>query len=320
MGAVILTEPKDYSRRAIRTLGKVGRVCSWSEAVSDPRTRSAAVVLVVKLGMKISKQVMDRLPNLKIIGTSTTGLNHIDMAEVKRRGIKVISLRGEIKFLRSIFPTAEETIGLMIMLMRNLSWGFDAVRKGRWDKEKLYGHELSGKTLGVIGFGRLGSMVARFAKALGMEVLACDPYVSAAAIHRSGAKKVSMDEVFKKSDVVSLHVLLTEKTNRLVKRRHFQLMRPMAYYINTARGEINDEAALLEALKRKWIAGAALDVLANEDPRGGHIRDHPLVRYARAHKNLIIVPHLGGATFESMAKTEKFIAEKIALFFRDIRK
>ena len=89
-------------------------------------------------------------------------------------------------------------------------------------------------------------------------------------------------------------------------------MKPSAYFINSARGELVDEAALLEALKKKWIAGAALDVLADEDPRGSHIRNHPLVRYARTHQNLIIVPHLGGATFESMARTEEFIAEKIA--------
>lgn len=312
---IIITEPIGYSPRAIALLRKLGRVHSWPEASWHQAVRNAVDVLVVKLGMKISKQVMDRLPNLKIIGTSTTGLNHIDTAEAARRGIKVISLRGETKFLRSIFPTAEETIGLIIMLMRNLPWGFDAVRKGRWDKEKFYGHELAGKTLGVIGFGRLGSMVARFARALGMEVLACDPHVSAGAMRRAGARKVSMDSVFRNADAVSVHVILIPATYNLIKRRHFRLMKPTAYYINTARGEINDEPALLEALKRKWIAGAALDVLANEDPRGGHTRNHPLVRYAMAHKNLIIVPHLGGATFESMAKTEEFIAEKILRFF-----
>ena len=311
----LLTEPKGYSPRAISILKTLGPVATWQNAQTKRVLLKRADILVVKLGMKISKAVMDQMPRLKAIGTSTTGLNHIDMAEATRREIRVLSLRGETKFLRSIFPTAEETIGLMIMLMRNLPWGFDAVRQGRWDKEKFYGHELSGKTIGIVGFGRLGSMVARFARTFGMEVLACDPYVSAAMIRRGGAKKVPTDVVFKKSDVVSVHVLLTEKTRGLVQHRHFKLMKPTAYYINTARGEINDEAALLEALKKKWIAGSALDVLANEDPRGGHIRNHPLVRYARTHKNLIIVPHLGGATFESMARTEDFIVEKIRRFF-----
>lgn len=311
MHLTILTEPKGYSPRAVALLKSLGPVVPWSEARRKPALARRATILAVKLGMQISKAVMHRLPNLKIIATSTTGLNHIDLAEAERRGIKIVSLRGETKFLRTIFPTAEETIGLMIMLMRNLPWGFDAVRRGRWDKEAFYGRELSGKTLGIVGFGRLGSMVARFGRTFGMAVIACDPRVPAAAVRRAGARKVPMDEVFRRSDVVSLHVLLTGGTRGLVTRRHFRQMKRTAYFINTARGELVDEKALLEALRKKWIAGAALDVLADEDPRGGHVKTHPLVRYARTHRNLIIVPHLGGATYESMARTEEFIAEKV---------
>ncbi|RJQ36773.1 3-phosphoglycerate dehydrogenase [Candidatus Parcubacteria bacterium] len=308
---IALTEPKGYSPDAIRTLSRVGEVLAWDAVRRDPERRRRTVALAVKLGVRVSSGMIDSLPNLGVIGTSTTGLNHIDMAAAARRRITVASLRGETKFLRSIFPTAEETIGLVIMLMRNLAAGYDAVRRGRWDKEELYGHELAGKTIGVIGFGRLGSMVARFARALGMRVLANDPYVSAATVRRGGGVKVSLERLLKESDVVSVHVLYTDAVKNLIGRKHFRLMRPQAIYINTARGELNDERALLEALQKKWIAGAALDVLANEDPKGGHVKNHPLVRYARNHRNLIIVPHLGGATFESMAKTEDFIAQKI---------
>lgn len=317
MSVIILTEPKGYSAKAIRILKSLGPVYAWPQARKKPKILRFADVLVVKLGMQISKSVMDRLPNLKIIGTSTTGLNHIDMAEAVRRGIKIISLRGETKFLRTITPTAEVTIGLMIKLLRNLHVGYEGIMKERWWKEKCYGYELTGKTLGVLGFGRLGSIVARSARVLGMDVIACDPFVSAAAIRRAGAKKVSMEEVFRRSDVVSNHVLHTPATTNLVKHRHFRMMRPTAYYINTARGELNDEQALLKALQKKWIAGAALDVLACEDPKGRHVIGHPLVRYAQRRKNLIILPHLGGATFESMAKTEEFITERIV---REIKK
>lgn len=315
MHLTILTEPKGYSPAAVAILKTLGPVASFHDA-KKKRLLERADIMVVKLGMKISKKIMDAMPRLAIIGTSTTGLNHIDMEEAKRRRIAVLSLRGETKFLRTIFPTAEETIGLIIMLMRNLHAGFDAVREERWLKERFYGYELFGKTIGIVGFGRLGSMVARYARAFGMEVVACDPHVSAATMRRAGAKKVSMDDVFRKSDIVSIHVLLTPKTAHLIKRRHFKLMKRNAYFINTARGEIIDEVALLAALKKKWITGAALDVLANEDPRGAHVKDHPLVRYARTHNNLIIVPHLGGATFESMARTEDFIAEKIVRSLR----
>ncbi len=318
--SAIITEPRNYSPKAIAVLKKLGPVFSWREAKSNKVVLSKAEILVVKLGIKISKNVMGLMPNLKIIGTSTTGLNHIDIIETGKRRIDIVSLRGETKFLRTITPTAEETIGLMIMLTRNLPWGFDAVRRGRWDKEKFYGHELNGKTLGVLGFGRLGSLVARMAKPFGMEVLACDPFVAASKMSRFGVRKVGMDELFRKSDIVSVHVLLTAKTEKLVKRRHFRLMKPTAYFVNTARGELVDEKALLEVLNKKWIAGAALDVLADEDPRGRHVKNHPLVRYARSHKNLIIVPHLGGATYESMAKTEEFIAQKIVQALRAARR
>lgn len=312
MSAIILTELKGYSPKAVAALKKIGPVFGWNRVKTDKKILAAAEALVVKLGVKISKAVMDTMPNLKIIGTSTTGLNHIDLKEAERRGIRIVSLRGETKFLQTIFPTAEETVGLMIMLTRNLGAGFDAVRQGRWDKEKLYGHELAGKVLGIIGFGRLGTMVARFARALGMEVIACDPFVDQKTMARAGVKKVTMEECFRKADIVSIHVLLIPKTEGLVKARHIALMKPTAYFINTARGELVDERALLDALKKKKIAGAALDVLANEDPRGRHVKNHPLVRYAKTHRNLIIIPHLGGATYESMAKTEDFIVKRVS--------
>ncbi|OHA10145.1 MAG: hypothetical protein A3A44_01385 [Candidatus Sungbacteria bacterium RIFCSPLOWO2_01_FULL_60_25] len=312
MHLTILTEPKGYSPKAIAALRKLGPVAAWREARQKPAALKSATILAVKLGMKISKRVMDQLPNLKVIGTSTTGLNHIDMAEAERRGIAVVSLRGETEFLRTIFPTAEETMGLMIMLMRNLHLGYRGILAEEWWKERSYGHELAGKTLGVIGFGRLGSIVTRYATTLGMKVLASDPNVSEADIEAGGAKKVSQEELLKNADIVSLHVLHTPELNDMIGRNEFRMMKPTAYYINTARGELNDEAALLEALAGGWIAGAALDVLANEDPTGAFLKGHPLVAYAKDHPNLLIVPHLGGATFESMAKTEDFIAEKIA--------
>ena len=319
MHLTVLTDPKDYSEKAVRLLKSLGPIVNWREARKNSAILNRADILVVKLGMRISKPVMDQLPNLKIIGTSTTGLNHIDLEEVKRRGIAIVSLRGETKFLKTIFPTAEETVGLMIMLMRNLHVGYEGILAEKWWKERSYGHELYLKTLGILGFGRLGSIMAKYAHAFGMKVIACDPHVSKAAMARSGAKKVDMDALFRRADIVTNHVLHTPKTQYLVRRKHFRLMKPTAYYINTARGELNDEAALLEALKKKWIAGAALDVIENEDPTGTNLKGHPLVRYARQHKNLIIMPHLGGATFESMARTEDFIAEKVKGFVQNFK-
>ena len=317
MHTIILTEPKGYSPKAVSILKKLGPVYTWQKAVSKPKILCSADILVVKLGMQISKKVLERLPDLKIIATSTTGLNHIDLEEAESRGIRIVSLRGEVKFLKTITPTAEETIGLMIALMRKLPWGFEAVKRGEWQREKLYGNELYGRMLGIVGFGRLGSIVARYARCFGMAVLAYDPYVSQRAMHKLGVEKVTMNQVFRRSDIVSVHVLLTDKTRNLIKAKHFRLMKPAAYFINTARGEIVDERALLDALRKKRIAGAALDVLSGEDPKGGHIKRNPLVEYAKRHENLFIVPHLGGASFDAMAKTEEFIAQKV---LREIKK
>lgn len=317
MSIIILTEPKGYSFKATAILKKIGSVYTWPDAIRKSGIMRSADILMVKLGMKISKKVIDQLPNLKIIATSTTGLNHIDVDEARRRGIKIVSLRGETKFLRTITPTAEETIGLMIALMRKLPWGFDAVRRGEWEREKYYGNELCGRILGIIGFGRLGSMVAKYARCFGMRVISADPLVSVSVMRRHGVKKVALDIVFRKADVVSLHVLLAPETESMIKARHFRLMKPTAYFINTARGELIDEEALLKVLQEKRIAGAALDVLSNEDPKGGHIERNPLVEYAKHSDSLFIVPHLGGASFDAMAKTEEFIAEKIV---RELKK
>lgn len=306
MHTIILSEPKGYSSKAIATLEKIGKVYPWRKD-----KLSSADVLVVKLNRQISKAVFDQLPNLKIIGTSTTGFNHIDMDEAKRRGIKIVSLRGETKFLKTITPTAEETIGLIIALMRKIPWAFESVKRGEWRREKYYGNELYGRTLGIIGFGRLGGIVARYARCFGMRVIAADPFVSSLAMRRVGVKKVTMDNVFRKADVVSIHVLLTPKTENMITARHFGLMKPTAYFINTARGELIDEDALLKVLQRKKIAGAALDVLRGEDPSGDHVRRSALARYAKDNDNLLIVPHLGGASFDAMARTEEFIAQKI---------
>ncbi len=150
-----------------------------------------------------------------------------------------------------------------------------------------------------------------------MRVIAADPFVSESVMRRSGVRKARTDDVFRKADVVSLHVLLTPETENMITKKHFRLMRPHAYFINTARGELVDEKALLEALRKKWIAGAALDVLSGEDPKGGHIKNNQLVEYAKRHDNLLIVPHLGGASFDAMARTEEFIAEKVV---REIKK
>jgi D-3-phosphoglycerate dehydrogenase / 2-oxoglutarate reductase len=169
---------------------------------------------------------------------------------------------------------------------------------------------LHGKTAGVVGYGRIGRMVADYLRAFGMRVLAADPVVNRAPA--PGVEMTSLEDLLERADLVTLHVSLTERTNGFFGKREFAAMKSGAWFINTSRGELIDESALLDALGSGRIAGAALDVLCDE--RSSGMNDHPLVAYARTHENLLITPHVGGCTLESMQHTEEFLAEKVVRF------
>ena len=311
---ILITEPLDYSKKALTIYKSLGQVCVWSEAKLSEK--KSADILVIGLKYQIDEKFLDQIPNLKVIASPATGLNHLDLAEIKSRGIKIISLRGRKGFLKNVPSTAEETFALVLSLVRNIPWAFDDVKKGGWDRIQWRGRQLMGKTIGLAGFGRLGKIVARYAKAFNMNVIACDPNVSEKFMKSRGVVKVSTAELFKKSDIVSLHVLLTNETHNLVKENHLKLMKPTAYLINTARAELVEKGVLEKALKQKWIAGAAVDVLWDEKGDGSHLKKDPLVAYARKNKNLIILPHIGGATYEAMQVTQDYIADLVCKYFK----
>lgn len=299
-----ITEPRDYSSKALAAYRSLGRVIFKSQPVASTD------ILVVRLAHRIDKSWLDKMPRLKIIATPTTGLNHIDLLEAQKRKIKIISLKGHTSFLKDIPSTAEETLALMMALVRNIPWAFDDVKRGRWHRDQWRGHQFIHKTLGILGVGRLGKIMAKYAKALGMNIIGADPYVDALTMKRYGVRKVNTETLFKNADIVSIHVALEKNTHDLVQEKHLKTMKSTAYLINTARGEIIDEKALLKALKQKWIAAAALDVMKDEIG-GQHLKNNPLLRYAMTHNNLLIVPHIGGATYEAMQVTEEFIANLV---------
>ena len=300
-----ITEPIDYSEKALAVYRSMGRVVFDSRPLKDAR------VLVVGLRHQIDKKWIDAMPNLKIIASPATGYNHLDVEYAHKKGIKIISLRGRTSFLKNIPSTAEETMALIFSLARHISASFDDVKRGHWDRLRWRGHQLLHKTIGLLGFGRLGKLVAKYSKPLGMKVIACDPYISKNTMKKMGVGKVEMNYLFKHSDIVSLHVLLNKDVYNLVKAKHFKMMKPSVYLINTARGELIEKGALEKALKNKWIAGAALDVMWNERGDGGHLKNNSLVEYAKKNNNLIIVPHIGGATFEAMETTQDFVADLV---------
>lgn len=268
-------------------------------------------ILVVGLGLNIDKAVLDKADNLKIIATATTGLDHIDVGYAKSKGMEVVSLRGETEFLNTITSTAELAFGLMIDLLRLTHHAFFDVKNYHWDRESFRGHSLLGQTLGIVGLGRLGIAMARYANAFGMKVLACDPNLDDNVFIDNNCHKVSFDDLVKESDVISIHVHLDKDTENMFNQKIFQQMKNSAYLINTARGKIVNEQDLLKSLENKQLAGYATDVLADELNFDKEFINHPLVEYAKTHNNFIIVPHIGGMTHESREATDIFIAEKI---------
>jgi D-3-phosphoglycerate dehydrogenase len=206
----------------------------------------------------------------------------------------------------TIRATAEFTVLMILAALRSLPGAVDHVQTGSWNRDLFQGRELFGKTVGIVGYGRLGRIVGRYLAAFDMRVLVHDPILQKASI--------PLRELLAASDIVTLHANWTLENDRFFDAACFNLMKPGSYFVNTARGELIDEKALLESLKSGKLAGAALDVLANEP--ASDMRSHPLVEYARSHSNLIITPHIGGCTKESMEKTEIFLAKKVCAFLR----
>jgi D-3-phosphoglycerate dehydrogenase len=309
---ILVPEPESFSEKCINILAKVGNVT----AKKINRKKLLEIIdkfdiLVIRLETKIDKEILDKAKKLKIIGVATTGLDHIDVEHAKSKGIKIVSLKGERKFLESINASAEHGFALLLALIRKIPWAFEETKQERWTRAPFFGKELCRKTMGIIGLGRLGSKIARMAKCFGMRVLAYDPYVSKLKIEKLGVKKVGLKTLLKKSDVIMVCAALTSETENLLSFEEFKQMRLKPILVNIARGKIVDEKALLGALKKGQISGAALDVLSGEVGLENPLKDNPLVKYTRKHNNLLITPHLGGATFESMEATGMFIAKKI---------
>lgn len=306
---ILNLEPKGYSSKARKILDDLGTVDNGPLDRSELKKNiSKYEILIVRLGHMIDEDIINVAKKLKVIVSATTGLNHIDVEYANKRGISVLSLKNEREFLDKVYGTAEHTWALLLALIRRLPHAHQHVINGEWDRDIFRGYELHGKTLGIIGVGRLGSKVARYGSAFGMEILGYD--IQKPEIVPAGMRLVELDELLDTSDVVSLHVNLTSQNRFMISEKEFKLMKKGAFLINTSRGELMNEKALLSSLINGDIGGAALDVLTGEysDTNDSAL----LIEYARNHSNLIITPHIGGCTFDSMEKTEIFMAKKLA--------
>ena len=306
---IVVSESADFSPAAVELLRASGVVTLGD--LDRPGLLAAvcdADVLWVRLRHRIDREVMAVAPHLRFIVTATTGLNHIDTEEAERRGIRVISLRGETEFLDEIVATAEHTLALALALLRHVPAAAAHVVDGGWNRDRFKGAEIRGKTVGVVGYGRLGRIVARYFSALGARIVAADPAIDTAKLPPF-VEAVAFDELLSRADIVTLHVALDVHTAGFFGRQQFRAMKRGAWFVNTSRGELIDEGGLLDALSSGHLAGAALDVIADEHAE--RLGARPVVDYARHHDHLIITPHVGGCTAESMEKTEVFLATRL---------
>ncbi len=256
--------------------------------------------LAVRSATKVTAQVFEAAKRLKVVGRAGVGVDNIDLAAASRRGVVVMNAPGG-----SAVTVAEHTLAMMFALARQIPAATASVKSGKWEKKKFAsGHELSGKTLGVVGTGNIGSVVVDRAHGLKMKVLAYDPYVSAEGAARMGIELVSLEDLLRRADFVTLHVPLTDATRNLIGEKQLGLMKPGAFLVNCARGGLIDEAALAKALAAGKLGGAAFDVFATEPPAA----DHPLF----AQPNFVCTPHLGASTEEAQAAVALAVCEQLA--------
>lgn len=254
--------------------------------------------IIVRSKPKVTKEIIDAAPNLKVIARAGVGLDNVDVEYAKSKGIEVVNSPGASS--RSV---AELAVALMFNVARKVAFADRKMREGVWAKKQSMGFELEGKTLGIIGFGRIGYNVGKIAKTIGMNVLLYDVYKNYERAKEIGAEFVELEYLLKNSDVITIHVPLLESTYHLINEEKLKLMKPTAVLINTSRGPIIDTNALVKALEEGWIAGAALDVF-EEEPLP---KDHPLTKL----DNVVLTPHIGASTVEAQARAGIEVAEKV---------
>lgn len=299
MTMVLINEPHEFPASALALL-RAHRPVYLSSDIFDS---NFVEVVFVRLAERLDALWAERFPRLRFIVTPTTGLNHIDVDFFAQRGVEILSLRGRTDFLDSIRATAEHTLALALALIRRVPQAARHARAGGWDRYPFKGSELNGKRVLLLGYGRIGRQLQRLYSAFGCEVRAHDEDLSRIPI----ALRCDYPSVLAYTDVLSIHVNLTPETVGLVDAAKLERLPSHAIVINTARGEIVDQTALLQMLKNGQLAGAALDVM-HDEPNPFDEQTAELIA-AIAEERLLLTPHIGGFTEESLDKVEIYMSE-----------
>jgi D-3-phosphoglycerate dehydrogenase len=305
MAKILITD--DIAEEGIAILKGSGFEVTYKPGLKQPEVIAAIPGqdgLIVRSGTKVTKEVIEAGTSLRAIGRAGIGVDNVHLETATRRGIVVMNTP-----FGNVASAAEHTFALMLSLARNIPRGDATLRQGVWKRNELVGVEFEGKTLGIVGLGKIGGEVAHFAKAFHMKVMAYDPYLSRERAAELGIELTTLEAILEAADFLTFHVPLNDKTRNLIGAEQFKKMKRTARIVNCARGGVIHEAALAEALKAGTIAGAALDVYEKEplDPKS------PLIGLP----NIVLTPHLGASTEEALLKVSVDVADQFVRFFKD---
>jgi len=256
--------------------------------------------IITRSGTRVDPPLIDHGKRLKIIARAGVGIDNVDVEYASNKGIIVVNAP-----FGNVNSAAEHTMAVLLSLCRNVTAANASLKGGEWKRAPFTGYELKGKTMGIIGLGKVGGRVALRAKAFEMEVLACDPYIAEKRADDLGVKLVSLDDIVRFADVITVHTPLNEETEGMLTSEHFARMKDGVLVVNCARGGIIDEAAMLQALEDGKAAGAAFDVWSEEPPQSD------VIRRLIAHPRMVVTPHLGANTFEAQKNVAVDVGRKI---------
>jgi len=272
----------DYNKKFFDELAKHGEVVKASN-IGDDVQLDDITILVVRSKTRVNEKLVDRMRNLRCVISATHGVDHVHVNYLKEKGIKFHNVPVQS------YDVAQGVMAYILVHSTNLVKGDRSMKRGEWKKKELRGCRIKGKTLGIIGYGKIGREVAKMASALGMNIVVYDPYV------KDNKFAVTLDELLEKSDFITVHVPLTEETKGMIGKKEISKMKKGAYLINSARGGIIDEEALLDALREGKLSGAALDVYEQQPPFENKVSDE-LIR----DEKVIATPHSIGQTIEAV--------------------
>ena len=309
MKKIICITPIDHLK------GLKNKLKSKGQLIYKPKIKALELKKILKKDNKISTifcnpnrqgYVLNRYilenTSIKLINTASTGLNHINLNDCKKLGIKILSLTKDFNLIKKLPSTSELAFGLMINLQRKIFQSFQSVKNDKWDYTPFMGQELASLTIGIIGLGRLGNFMAKYAKAFGMKVFYYDPFKK-----NKKFKKVNLKELIKKSDVISIHAHVNNRTKYLINKKNLKVTKKKPTIINTSRGEIVKEEDIIWALKNKVISGYGTDVIENEFT---DIKNSPIIQNIKKY-NIIVTPHIGGMTHQGQSRAYSYAINKL---------